>query len=92
MVRKLAILSLGAAVLLVASAAFAEEVFVTQNGKKYHVATCQLIKERETSALDEKAAMEQGYAPCGRCLKGKPLAEQASLTQDKKASLSKSGK
>ena len=59
------------AVLLVSSAAFADEVFVTKNGKKYHQQTCPLIKSKGAQALDIKIVLEQGLEPCSKCFKDK---------------------
>ena len=70
--KKLFLLGLCLAFLSVSSMAFAEDVFVTtKGGAKYHKADCQLIKNRETTSMDEKEAVEQGYEPCRRCFKEK---------------------
>ncbi|MCK5581376.1 MAG: hypothetical protein KAJ18_08900 [Candidatus Omnitrophica bacterium] len=57
--------------LAVTSAAFAADVFVTQKGARYHQEICKLIANRETTQLEEKKAIEEGYSPCKRCLKEK---------------------
>jgi hypothetical protein len=68
--RKLMVLILGAALLANTAVAFAQGVFVTKNGKKYHSEeTCRWVKGKETASLDEKTAVEKGYKPCGRCSK-----------------------
>ena len=46
------------AVLVMATAACAEAVFATKNGKKYHKPECVFIKDRET----------KGLKPCGKCM------------------------
>ena len=58
-------------VLLASSAAFAEEVYVTKNGKKYHQQTCLLIKNKGAHVIDMKDAVAQGLAPCSKCFKDK---------------------
>ena len=63
-------------VLLASNAAFAEEVYVTKNGKKYHQQACLLIKNKGAHAIDIKDAVAQGLAPCGKCFKDK-LSDQS---------------
>ncbi len=58
-------------VLLANSVAFAEEVYVTKNGKKYHQQACLLIKNKGAHAVDMKDAVAQGLAPCSKCFKDK---------------------
>ena len=60
--------------------AFAEDVYITQNGSKYHKKECRFIKNRETQAIDKDKVIEQGYLPCGRCFK-----EDLSLQENKSA-------
>lgn len=55
--------------MLTAAVAFAEDVFATKRGKKYHKETCQTIQNSETSAMDKQAAVEKGLTPCSRCYK-----------------------
>jgi len=69
MLKKLLLTGLCMAFLSVSSMAYAEKVYVTANGKKYHKADCRSIKNRDTMALEEKEAIAQGYEPCGRCMK-----------------------
>ncbi|OGX27489.1 MAG: hypothetical protein A2787_08080 [Omnitrophica WOR_2 bacterium RIFCSPHIGHO2_01_FULL_48_9] len=56
------------AVLVMATAACAEAVFATKNGKKYHKPECVFIKDRETSKIDDKDAIAKGLKPCGKCM------------------------
>ena len=51
------------------SMAFARDVYVTKNGKKFHEKTCSFIKNREVTLIDDKDAIEKGYKPCGKCFK-----------------------
>ena len=54
----------------VSSAAFAETVYMTERGKKYHKEeTCRFLKNREVQKIDDKKAKELGLVPCGRCYK-----------------------
>ncbi len=65
----------------VTATAEARQVYVTPKGRRYHTATCPLIKGKQTRALNDVEARKEGYSPCGRCLKeeakafieGKPL-------------------
>jgi len=57
--------------------AWAENVYVTPNGKKYHKQTCLLIKDHELTELDQAQAKEQDYEPCKKCFKeDQPVEEQ----------------
>jgi hypothetical protein len=63
--------TLMAAVLLFSatiSFASAADVYVTQNGKKYHTADCRWVKGRETVKMSEDEAIKKGYQPCGQCI------------------------
>ena len=56
-------------VLLATSAAFAEDVYVTVNGKKFHKEACRLIKTKNPSKIDKEAALKKGLEPCKVCYK-----------------------
>ena len=55
------------ALLILSNAAFAESVFATKNGKKYHKQDCVFIKDRNASEIDDKDAIAKGLKPCGKC-------------------------
>ncbi len=70
MIKKFVILTVLGALLTITTGAFAEKVFMTQRGKKYHKAICRLIKNKEnTHFLEKEEAIEKGYTPCKRCFK-----------------------
>ncbi len=48
--------------------AFAEDVYVTKNGKKYHKADCLLIKNKGAKAIPIEEALKKGLKPCHKCL------------------------
>ena len=48
---------------------FAEDVYVTQNGQKYHKQDCRLIKNKNPQKITKVAAQEKELKPCGRCYK-----------------------
>jgi len=91
MMKKWLISGLCMAFLMMSTYAFAESVYVTQRGKKYHKADCRLIKNRDTKELDQKEAIEQGYKPCQVCFKDKVLKEKTTKESEasKKVKLSK---
>ena len=94
-VRKVFIAGLCLLFLAVNSLAFAEDVFVTQNGKKYHASDCRFIKDRETQTIDKQEAVQQGYGPCQKCVSADSAAVQdstKSTTAPKIAKASKSNK
>ncbi len=54
---------------LTTSFAFADEVYVTKNGKKYHKKICSWIKNKDAVAISKEEAVEKGLTPCKRCYK-----------------------
>ena len=55
---------------LTAANAFAEDVYTTTNGSKYHKETCRLLKNKEKAVkLDKEEAVKKGYEACKRCYK-----------------------
>jgi len=91
MVKKVLVMAMCVLFLASNTVAFAEDVYVTANGTKYHKADCRFIKDRETQKLDKQAAVEQGYVPCQKCSK-EDLAEQPSKSDSEKVSKSKKPK
>lgn len=67
MIKKLASLILCLVFLTATSAAFAEDVYVTKQGAKYHKEDCRFIKNRDTQKIDIEDAKTKGLEPCGRC-------------------------
>lgn len=65
--RKLIITGLCLLFLAANTLAFAEDVFVTANGQKYHKEDCRFIKGKKTEKLDKEQAIQQGYVPCQKC-------------------------
>lgn len=84
MVKKLVLLAVMVGVLSINSAAFADDVYVTKNGKRYHAQACNLIKNRQVTAIEESAAMERKMKPCERCFKAKAN-EKLSKHESKKS-------
>jgi hypothetical protein len=54
-------------VLISSTFAFAEDVYATKNGKRYHKADCLLIKEKGAKAISLEDATKKGLKPCRRC-------------------------
>jgi hypothetical protein len=70
MLKRLCMLALCAALVASSTAAFAESVYVTPNGKKYHKQDCRMIaKSKTVEAIELKEAVAQGFLPCGACFK-----------------------
>ncbi len=69
MMKKLIAIAVLVAFAGTAGTAFAANVYVTKNGKKYHTENCPLIQKKETTMMDDAKAIEAGYAPCGKCQK-----------------------
>lgn len=76
MTRRLIMTGLMIACLSAATHVFAEDVFVTPKGKKYHKEICRLIQKRSVTSLEKDAAVGEGYVPCGKCFKEDLAAEE----------------
>ena len=72
------------AFLLTTSAVFAQDVFKTANGIKYHKQTCRLIKNKNAVKIDKEEAIKQGLEPCKKCFKDELASLEAKQTQNKK--------
>lgn len=53
--------------LLGSTYAFAEDVYVTKNGKKYHKTDCLLIKNKGAKPISLEDAQKKGLKPCRKC-------------------------
>ena len=73
MIRKMMMMGLLMSMLTTASYVFAEDVYATKNGKKYHTEHCQLIKNKSPQAIEKEAAVKKGLTPCSRCFKQQAL-------------------
>ncbi|MBF0522848.1 MAG: hypothetical protein HQL24_07330 [Candidatus Omnitrophica bacterium] len=69
MFKRFAMMALLLAFLTASTAAFADNVYVTAKGNKYHKADCRLIKNKQTVEMDKQKAIQQGYKPCKKCSK-----------------------
>jgi hypothetical protein len=47
--------------------AFAEDVYATKNGKRYHKADCLLVKDKGAKVITMEEAQKKALKPCGRC-------------------------
>lgn len=62
-------LSLLVGMLVLTQAVFAEDVYVTKNGKKYHKKESRFIKGKEVEKLTVEEAEARGYEPSSDFLK-----------------------
>ena len=71
MVKKIMTAGLCLAFVFVTTCAFAEDVYVTKRGKKYHRETCpfmeNVIKNKKAEKVSKQQAIEQGRLPCSKC-------------------------
>ncbi|MBL8013582.1 MAG: hypothetical protein JNN05_07005 [Candidatus Omnitrophica bacterium] len=49
--------------------AFAQTVYATKNGKKYHQAECSLISKKNPVAISMEEATSRNLTPCSKCFK-----------------------
>lgn len=69
MLKKIVTAGLCVVFLSVAVMAFAEDVYRTENGKKYHTEDCRLIQNRNPQKINKEAAIKEGLEPCAKCFK-----------------------
>ena len=67
--KKVLMFVLCAAVLSTTVLAFAEDVYATKNGKKYHKEDCRLIKNKGAEKISKTEAVTKGLEPCSKCFK-----------------------
>ena len=67
--RKLAVFIVLTMFVSMTTLAFAEQVYVTKNGKKYHTAECPLIITKSPQKISKEEAVEKGLKPCSKCFK-----------------------
>jgi len=95
MLRKLVVLILCLSFLASTSLVFAEEVFATKQGKKYHKENCRFIKNRDTQKIDIEEAKEKGLEPCSKCFSKTDKVTKKNIKNDdgeQMVSVTKSGK
>lgn len=84
MIRKLIMVSMLVMFLSATTHVFAEDVFITQRGSKYHKQECRLIKDRENVTKIEKSeAKEEDYGPCKRCYREDVVVDEVNKKQNK---------
>ena len=67
--KKIITLSLVVAMVIVATSAFADDVFVTKHGKRFHKADCKVVKGKEVQKIDQAQAEQKGLKACNVCFK-----------------------
>ena len=61
----------------ICTASFAQDVFVTKYGKKYHKAGSKFIKDKEVTKMTREEAEELGYKPSSEILKDDEVSKEA---------------
>lgn len=75
MLRKMMLLGTLLTFVSMATCAFAQDVYVTKSGKKFHKETCALIKNKQTVKLQQEEAVQKGLSPCKKCFATETPAE-----------------
>lgn len=91
MLKRIVLYGLCAAVLTTAGWVYAQDVYVTKNGKKYHKAECRLIQKKNPEAITLDEAKTSGLEPCRKCYKDE-LSAAASDDAPQVSSVKKSSK
>ncbi len=94
--KKLIITGLCLLFLAANTLAFAEDVFVTANGQKYHKEDCRFIKGKKSESIDKEQALKEGYVACQKCFKDNSAAKaddtsSPKVTKSKKKKSQKEG-
>ena len=61
----------GVIVLTAANVCFAEDVYMTKHGKRFHKELCKLIRNKEVQKLERETVEAKGIKPCQSCFKEK---------------------
>ena len=61
------VLVMSLAILSAATFVFAEDVYITKRGKKYHKQDCPLIANKDAQKVNLEEAKAKGLEPCKRC-------------------------
>ena len=83
--KKVFTVLLAAMVVMGSTFAFAEDVYATKNGKKYHKVDCMLIQKKGAKAIAMDEALQKGLKPCHKCFPetdGKTAAQKAGTVSD----------
>lgn len=87
MLRKIMMGTVGLVFLSVTVCAFAEDVYVTQRGKKFHRETCPFmenaIKNKKAEKISKEDAIAKGRVACGKCFPEEASAKAKKINQMK---------
>ena len=85
MLKKIVMAVVGIVFLAVTVGAFAEDVYVTKRGKKYHRESCpfmeNVIKNKKAEKISKEDAMAKGRAACGKCFPEEVSAKDKKISQ-----------
>lgn len=71
--KKLMAIVMTGVFLMMATQLYAQDVFITKNGGKYHQETCPLVKSKQLSKISEEEAKDKKLEPCKKCFKNDKL-------------------
>ncbi len=81
--KKLLLLGVLGMFLSVSSVVFADDVYVTPRGSKFHKETCRLVKRSKvTEKYELKDAKDEGYSACKRCFKKQAATQKADANEE----------
>ncbi len=81
MIRKWIVFSVLMSLFALTTQAYADQVFATKNGTKYHKESCPLIKNKGAEKIDKAQAMAKGLEPCKKCFK-EDIKDDSSVKQN----------
>ena len=69
--KKMMMLGVGVVFLSMTTLAFAEDVYITKRGKKYHEVSCPFIESaiqnNKAQKISKEEAVKQGRVACSKC-------------------------
>lgn len=79
--KRLMMTGLLMAMLMTTTQVFAEDVFATKNGKRFHKEGCELMKTKNVTKLERNEAAKKGLTPCKKCFSDKVALEKKEETK-----------
>ncbi|MBL7130488.1 MAG: hypothetical protein ISS45_03660 [Candidatus Omnitrophica bacterium] len=85
MLKRIIALVMSLAILSATTFVFAEDVYITKRGKKYHKQDCPLIANKDAQKVNLEEAKAKGLEPCKRCFKSAKTQTKQKVQKSAKA-------
>ena len=78
MIKKLTQMVLLISFLSMTAFVYAEDVYITKNGKKFHKEVCRFTQNKQVSKIDMAEALAKGLKPCQKCFTSNQVSDNSS--------------